>query len=80
METKIDWVTLLLYAAILVFGWMNIYAACYDEAHTAILDLHTMHGKQLLWIGIAFFVGSILLVIEKRILLIAVYGVIKLTI
>ena len=67
METKIDWVTLLLYAAILVFGWMNIYAACYDEAHTAILDLHTMHGKQLLWIGISVVIALIITHIDPHI-------------
>ena len=53
MENKIDWISLLLYALILVFGWLNIYAACYDESHAAVFDFSTKHGKQIIWIGIS---------------------------
>ena len=53
MENKIDWITVVLYIAILLFGWLNIYAACYDESHAAIFDFSTKHGKQLIWIGLA---------------------------
>ncbi|MBP5189922.1 MAG: rod shape-determining protein RodA [Bacteroidales bacterium] len=67
MENKIDWVTVLLYAAILIFGWFNIYAACFDEAHTAILDLKTMHGKQLMWIGVSVIIALIITHIDPRI-------------
>lgn len=31
-------------------GWLNIYAAVYDESHPSIIDLNTSYGKQLLWI------------------------------
>ena len=48
MQNKIDWVSVTLYAVILLFGWLNIYAACYDDAHTAIFDFSTNHGKQLI--------------------------------
>ena len=37
-KLKIDWITIALYAAIMLFGWMNIYSACYDESHAAIFD------------------------------------------
>ena len=60
IENKIDWVTIMLYAAIIIFGWLNIYAACYDESHSAILDLTTKHGKQLLWIAVSLLLALVI--------------------
>ena len=60
IENKIDWVTIMLYAAIIIFGWLNIYAACYDESHSAILDLTTKHGKQLLWIAVSLLLAVVI--------------------
>ncbi len=66
-ENKIDWITVLLYAVILVFGWFNIYAACYDESHTAIFDFSTKHGKQLMWIGVSLIIALVITLTEARI-------------
>jgi len=41
---------IILYIVLVMLGWMNIYAAVYDESHPSILDLSTSYGKQLLWI------------------------------
>ena len=59
MENKIDWISLLLYFVILLFGWLNIYAACYDESHAAVFDFSTKHGKQLIWIGISLLIAAL---------------------
>jgi len=67
MENKIDWVTLLLYLVILVFGWFNIYAACYDEAHSAVFDFSTRHGKQLIWIGVSLLLALVITLIDPHI-------------
>ena len=53
MEHKIDWISVAIYALLLIFGWVNIYAACYDESHAAVFDFSTKHGKQLIWMGAA---------------------------
>ncbi len=68
MENKIDWLTLTLYVLILLFGWLNIYAACYDEAHTAIFDLQTQHGKELLWIGISTVIALTISMIKPKLI------------
>lgn len=60
MENKIDWISLLLYFVILLFGWLNIYAACYDESHAAVFDFSTKHGKQLIWIGISLLIALVI--------------------
>lgn len=67
MENKIDWVTMLLYFVILVFGWLNIYAACYDESHAAVFDFSTRHGKQLIWIGISLLLALVISLIDPHI-------------
>lgn len=66
MNVKIDWVTVILYLVLVIFGWFNIYAACFDETHKQVFDFTCQHGKQLLWIGVAFFIGICLIVVEPR--------------
>ncbi|WKD84981.1 Peptidoglycan glycosyltransferase MrdB [Polaribacter huanghezhanensis] len=46
----IDWILVILYIALVGFGWMNIYAATTTDNNSEILDLSTRYGKQLLWI------------------------------
>ena len=46
----VDWFIVLIYALLVGFGWMNIYAASFSEEHSAIFDLSIEYGKQLLWI------------------------------
>lgn len=47
---NLDWLLILLYFALVLFGWMNIYAASSTNTSEAILDFSTKYGKQLLWI------------------------------
>ena len=51
---NIDWVSILLYLLLVLIGWLNIYAAVYDENHSSIFDISQKYGKQLIWIGAAF--------------------------
>ena len=46
----IDWLTICLYAALVFMGWLNIYAAVYDEQHASIFSLSQRYGKQMFWI------------------------------
>ena len=64
---KIDWLTVGLWAFLVLFGWLNIYAATYNESHAALFDLSTFHGKQLLWIAGAALVAAIVLLTEPRV-------------
>ena len=49
----IDLILVILFIALVSFGWINIYAASFDENNTAFFSLATKHGKQLLWILLA---------------------------
>ena len=50
---KIDWLTVGLWAFLVLFGWINIYAATYNESHAMLFDFSTFHGKQLIRIAAA---------------------------
>jgi rod shape determining protein RodA len=62
----IDWALVTIYLALVLFGWISIYAATYDELHPSIFDLAKNHGKQALWIGLALVIGLIMLFFDTR--------------
>ena len=62
----VDWGTVLVYLLLSVIGWINIYAAVYDEAHSSIFDLSQRYGMQLAWIGVSLFIGISILLIDGK--------------
>ena len=66
-KKRYDWVPIMLYLVIVLFGWLNIYAACYDETHAQVFDFSRQHGKQLLWMGVAFLIAVCVLLIHPRV-------------
>jgi rod shape determining protein RodA len=62
-----DWVTVSLYAAIVIMGWLNIYAVTYDpESKISIFNLTINSGRQLLFIAGAFIIIMTILIIDMR--------------
>ena len=66
MWVSLDKATILVYLILVVMGWLNIYAAVYNEEHTGIFDLSQRYGKQFLWIIIAIITGIFVLIIDNR--------------
>ena len=63
---SIDWVTILVYLILVFLGWINIFAAEYDEEHISILDISQRYGKQIIWIGASFLLAFLVVVIDSR--------------
>ena len=63
---KIDWWTVVLWFGIMIFGWMNIYSACYVENQSSVFDFSQFPGKQLIWMGGAMLVAAFILLTEPR--------------
>ncbi len=61
-----DWFTIALYVVLVILGWINIYAAVYDEKHNSILDFSQRYGKQLIWIGCAFLLAFLIFLIDTN--------------
>jgi rod shape determining protein RodA len=60
----IDKITVLTYTLLVFMGWLNIYAAVYNEEHQNIFDTSQKYGMQLVWIGSAFFIATFILIID----------------
>lgn len=62
----IDWVIVMLYLLLVFMGWLNIYAAVFNEEHQSIFDTTQRYGKQLIWIGLSVFVSLVILLIDGK--------------
>jgi len=62
----IDLTLVLLYLFLIVFGWMNIYAASYSDQHFEVFDFATKYGKQMMWIGLSFVLIILILFIDAK--------------
>ncbi|PIQ20151.1 MAG: rod shape-determining protein RodA [Cytophagales bacterium CG18_big_fil_WC_8_21_14_2_50_42_9] len=64
---SIDWITVGLYALMLLLGWINVYAAVYSPDNIInIFSWNINSGKQLAWIGTAIVIIIVLLVIDYK--------------
>ena len=62
----IDRTLVLLYFALVLIGWVNIYAAVYNVEHASIFDLSQPYGKQLLWIGTSMVLGLLIILTDAK--------------
>ena len=64
---RVDWITVLVYFALVMIGWFNIYAAVYDgQAEKSIFDFSINSGKQLVWIGTAIAIIIVIMAADYR--------------
>jgi rod shape-determining protein RodA len=63
---NVDWITIGLYLAMMLIGWINIYAAVYNEEHKSIFDMTQRYGKQLMWIGAAIFIAVLMINTDSK--------------
>ncbi len=61
-----DWVLVSLFIVMVLIGWLNIYAAVYNEDHSSIFDFTQNYGKQTFWIAGAFFIALMIMVIDGK--------------
>lgn len=62
----VDWSMVLIYLLLVLIGWINIYAAVYDDAHSSIFDITQRYGMQLVWMGVSFFFAVSILLIDDK--------------
>lgn len=67
ITNKIDWITVLLYSAIVFLGWLNIYAVTYDESvSSSIFSLELNSGRQLIFIAGSAIIIAAILIIDRQ--------------
>jgi len=61
-----DWISILIYLALILFGWANIYSASLGSTSGSFFDLEQPYGKQALFVGLSIFLVIIILSIEAK--------------
>lgn len=77
--SNIDWVVVLFYLFLVLIGWVNIYAAVYNEEHHNIFDITQRYGKQLMWIVLALLIAFVILLVDSHFFTtfaIPIYGIV----
>ncbi len=63
---NIDWALLGIYLVLVLLGISNIYSSVYNPEKPGLFDLSTEHGKQIMWLGVALFLGIIVFFLESN--------------
>ena len=64
---SIDWITVLIYTALVIIGWMTIYSASLPVEETSLFDISQIYGRQMLFIGLAIPLILIILLSDAKI-------------
>lgn len=75
---NVDWVTILIYLALCVIGWVSIYATVYDPQKPMDFGFATIYGKQFYFIIAGLVLGFSLLLFDAKFFSIfapVIYGV-----
>ncbi len=63
---NIDWLSVVLYLIMVLLGWLNIYAAVYNNEHQSILDFSQRYGKQAIWILAAITIAVGIIIVDSK--------------
>ena len=63
---SIDWWTIGIYLALLIFGWISVCGASYTYGDTDIFSLSSRSGMQIVWIGSSIVLGLVILLLDDR--------------
>ena len=66
VSNNIDWVTVIIYVVLVIFGWMTIYSADITPNSQYYFDFNQNYGKQLIFIGLNIFLITIILSIDAK--------------
>ncbi len=60
----VDWGSVIIFFVLMIMGWVNIYAAVFDESATAGFHFSGRYGSQLMWIGICVAVSVVIMLVD----------------
>jgi rod shape determining protein RodA len=62
----IDKTAIVLFLLLIIMGWINIYAAVFNEEHAGLLDFSQRYGKQFIWIVASLVLAVFIVIIDNR--------------
>lgn len=63
---SLDWFTILLFVVLVIFGWINIYSAEYNEEYSNVFTFSQRYGKQFVWISAALVLAILVTIIDSK--------------
>jgi len=63
---RIDKTSIVLFLLLILMGWINIYAAVFNDEHAGLLDFSQRYGKQFLWIIASIILAIFIIIIDNR--------------
>ena len=63
---SLDYWTIIIYIALLTFGWVSVCGASYTYGDTDLFSLSTRSGMQIVWIGTSIVLGFVILMLDDR--------------
>ena len=63
---SLDYWTIIIYIALLTFGWVSVCGASYSYGDTDLFSLDTRSGMQIVWIGTSIVLGFVILMLDDR--------------
>ncbi len=66
---NLDWLTVIVWLVLLIIGWISIYSAVYDDAHSSIFDTSQRYGKQLIWMIAAVVIAFSVILTDNKLFL-----------
>lgn len=64
-EARVDWLFIFLYLFIVVFGWLNVYAATKPD-DDVLFSFATAYGRQAVWIGISLLAALVIMLFDSK--------------
>lgn len=65
-NVKFDWLTILLFAALVIVGWINIYSASLSDIGGVFVDFDHIYFKQIIWIGLSIILIIFILALDSK--------------
>ena len=65
---NLDWISIALFGGLMIFGWLNIYAAIYDDPDIVegMNILYGKSGRQFLWIFVACIIATMIMLVDFK--------------
>lgn len=62
----VDWLTILLYALLVIFGWLNLYAANFNPETKVFFSVDAEYFKQLMWVVITMVLAGVVMMADSK--------------
>ncbi|WP_299227219.1 rod shape-determining protein RodA [uncultured Psychroserpens sp.] len=63
---RFDWITIILFLLLVVFGWLNIMSASHVGEIESYFDMNQLYGKHLVFLGLTFVLILLILSVEAK--------------